>query len=145
MRISVKCSTAVHVLLMIATLESKEKVTSDLLAKSVGRNPVEIRKLLSSLKKAGIIDVMRGTGGATLIHDPKTLTLFDIFSAVDPSSLDELIGVHQHPEKECPIGKNINTILEEPYQDIANTLRDTMSKITLESLVNKLKAIEPEL
>ena len=51
---------------MIALKGDCTKVTSDMIAESVGVNPVIIRKTLSQLKKAGLIHVARGTGGAEL-------------------------------------------------------------------------------
>lgn len=143
MRINIKCSMAVHVLLMIATLSNQKKITSEFIASSVGCNPVEIRKLIGNLKKAGIINVYRGAGGAVLAKESKDITLLDIYSAVDPKSLDDLIGVHSHPAKECPFGKNIRDLLAEPYADIGRTVRHKMNTITLEQLNNRLKQIEP--
>lgn len=143
MRISVKCSSAVHMLLMIAILPARKKVTSDRLAGSVGCNPVEIRKLLGGLKKAGIIDVARGTGGATLRKAPEDITLLDIYSAVDAASLDELIGVHAHAVDRCPFGRNIYQLLAEPYAEIGDAVREKMRAITLEQLLARLEEMEP--
>lgn len=143
MRISVKCSSAVHVLLMIAVLPASYKITSEFLASSVGSNPVEIRKLLSSLKKAGIIDVTRGPGGAKLKKSPEYITLLDVYNAVDSASLDDLIGVHSHPAPQCPFGKNIGSLLAEPYAEIREAVREKMSSITLERLLARLQEIEP--
>lgn len=143
MRISVKCSSAVHVLLMIAVLPAGYKVTSDFLAASVGSNPVEIRKLLSSLKKAGIIAVARGPGGATLQKAPQDITLLDIYNAVDSASLDELIGVHSHPAEQCLFGRNITNLLAEPYAEIGAAVRQQMASVTLESLLKRLQEMEP--
>lgn len=144
MRISTKCSSAIHILLMIGIPSGNDKLTSDFLASSVGSNPVEIRKLLSSLKKAGIIDVSRGTGGAKLKKSPQDITLLDIYNAVDSASLDELIGVHSHPEQRCVFGRNIQALLKEPYEKISNAVREEMCSITLDQLCNRLKEIEPE-
>ena len=143
MRINTKCSAAVHVLLMIAMLPSHFKITSEFLASSVGSNPVDIRKLLSSLKKAGIIAVVRGPGGATLVKEPKDITLLDIYQAVDPSSLDELVGIHEHPAPQCLFGKNINNLLAEPYAEIGEAVRQKMNSITLEQLSIRLYEMEP--
>lgn len=145
MRISVKCSTAVHMLLMIAVPPAGGKVTGDYMAGSIGCNPVEIRKLLSALKRAGLIDVARGTGGATLLHAPGDITLYDIFSAVDHASLDELIGVHTHPTAACPFGRNIQQILSEPYAEIGNAIRTEMQQIKLSQLLDRLATLEPDL
>lgn len=143
MRISVKCSSAIHVLLMIAVLPASYKITSEFLASSVGSNPVEIRKLLSSLKKAGIIDVTRGPGGAKLKKSPEDITLLDIYNAVDSASLDELIGVHSHPAPQCPFGKNISNLLEKPYAEISEAVREKMSAITLAQLLMQFLEMEP--
>lgn len=143
MRISAKCSSAVHMLLMIAILPAHQKVTSDFLASSVGCNPVEIRKLLGGLKRAGFIDIARGTGGATLRVEPKDITLLAIYSAVDAASLDELIGVHAHAAEQCPFGKNIYRLLAAPYAEIGEAVRDKMTGITLAQLLARLEEMEP--
>lgn len=143
MRISVKCSSAIHILLIVAMPPEGQKITSDFLASSVGNNPVEIRKLLGGLKKAGIIDVLRGPGGAALKREPRDITLLDIYNAVDPASLDELIGVHRHAEKRCPFGRNIEHLLSEPYGEISEAVQDKMAGITLERLCTRLREMEP--
>lgn len=145
MRISVKCSSAVHMLLMIATLSAQRKVTSGFLAASVGCNAVEIRKILGNLKRAGLIDVARGTGGATLRKAPEDISLLDIYSAVDAASLDALIGVHSHAMAQCPFGKNIHRLLAQPYAEIGHAVRDKMETITLAQLLAQLEALEPEI
>jgi len=144
MRISVKCSSAIHILLMIAVLSSTNKITSEYLAASVGSNPVDIRRLLSSLKKAGLIHIPRGTGGATLTKEPKEITLLDIYSAVDSTSLNELIGIHTHTEPRCLFGRNINRLLAGPYTRIGDAVREEMSSVTLEDLLVQLQELEPE-
>jgi len=145
MRINIKCSSAVHILLMIAMLPDTTKITSEFLASSVGNNPVEVRKLLGDLKKAGIIQVTRGPGGATLLKESKDITLLDIMSAVDPKSLDDLIGIHKNAAEACPFGKNIGNLLAGPYAEISDSVRDKMDSITLEQLCSQLKEIEPTL
>ena len=143
MRVSTKCSTAVHILLMIAILSPHQKVTSETLAESVGRNPVEIRKIFSGLKRAGIIDISRGSGGSTLLKDPKDISFFDIYSAVDTLALNELIGIHENPSETCIVGRNITALLAEPYAKIGNAVRQAMTSTTLDQLLKKLREIEP--
>lgn len=145
MRISAKCSSAVHILLMITLLSGKKKVTSGFLAASVGCNPVEVRKLLGGLKRAGIVSVARGTGGAALKKDPRDISLLDIYSAVDAASLDELIGVHPHPADQCPFGRNIYRLLAEPYAEIGDAVREKMASVRLSLLLERLLALEPAL
>jgi DNA-binding IscR family transcriptional regulator len=142
LRINTKCSTAIHILLMIAVAAPHRKVTSDFLAASVGRNPVEIRKIFRGLKEAGLIDVLRGNGGVALKRELKDITLLDIYSAVDNSAFNELLGVHTNVSKKCPVGRNIHALLVEPQEKIGNAVKQTMSTITLEHLLNRLYEID---
>jgi len=66
MQISSRFTIATHMLIVLALEGKKQKLTSDILAGSVGVNPVIIRKTLSQLKNAGMITVARGTGGIQL-------------------------------------------------------------------------------
>ncbi len=93
MQLSMKCSIAVHCLIFIYEAKGKAKVTSSLLSQSTGCNPVVIRNIFSALKKAGIITVARGTGGAELCMEPSHITLYMIYQALEPEGLSSLIGI----------------------------------------------------
>lgn len=136
MQISMKCSIAVHCLIFIYEAKEIAKVTSSLLAQSTGCNPVVIRNIISSLKKAGIITVARGTGGAELCKDPSEVTLYMIYSSLEPSGLSSLIGIHQCQGRACPVAKNIHYVLNKPYQKIEESIRKTMENITLKSMID---------
>ena len=75
MQISSRFTIATHMLIVLALEGKKQKLTSDILAGSVGVNPVIIRKTLSQLKNAGMITVARGTGGAEIAKDLKDISL----------------------------------------------------------------------
>lgn len=136
MQISMKCSIAVHCLIFIYEAKGIAKVTSSLLAQSTGCNPVVIRNIISSLKKAGIITVARGTGGAELCKDPSEITLYMIYSSLEPLGLSSLIGIHQCQGRACPVAKNIHYVLNKPYQKIEESIRKTMENITLKSMID---------
>ena len=107
MQISMKCSVAVHCLLYIWEARGKARVTSTLLAQSTGCNPVVIRNILSALKKAGLITVPRGQGGAELCRKPEQITLHEIYTALEPKGLSSLIGIHSCDGRACPVAKKI--------------------------------------
>ena len=79
MQISSRFTIAVHVLICIVSFSDEYKVTSEFLASSVNVNPVVIRRILQQLKKAEIVEVKRGFGGAELARDPKDITLLDVY------------------------------------------------------------------
>lgn len=141
MQISMKCSVAVHCLIFIYEAKGITKVTSNLLAESTGSNPVVIRSILSALKKAGIITVRRGTGGAELCTDPSKITLYQIYSALEPNGVTSMIGIHPCQERPCPVAKNIRKVLERPYRKIEITVQKTMESITLQSMIDDFHGI----
>ena len=136
MQISMKCSVAVHCLIFIYEAKDKAKVTSTLLSQSTGCNPVIIRNILSSLKKAGIITVARGTGGAELCLSPSEITLFQIYSALEPNGLSGIIGIHPVMDLNALLLKNIQKVLYSPYYKIEDSIKNTMEGITLQSMID---------
>lgn len=137
MQISMKCSIAVHCLIFIHEAKGIAKVTSSLLAESTGCNPVIIRNILSALKKAGLITIPRGTGGAELSADPSQITLYQIYTALEPNGVTSIIGIHPCQDRPCPVAQNIGKVLQTPYHRIEDAIKETMEEITLESLIVK--------
>ena len=136
MQISIKCSVAVHCLIFIHEAKGIAKVTSNLLAQSTGSNPVVIRNILSALKKAGLITVPRGTGGAELCADPSQITLYQIYSALEPEGVTSIIGIHPCEGRSCPVAQNIRKVLQIPYRKIVDAVQKTMESITLQSMID---------
>ena len=125
---------------MIALQGEKTKVTSDFLAGSVGVNPVIIRKTLSQLKKAGLIHVARGTGGAELAKAADEISLLDIYQAVEClGSTGQLFGFHDNPNPACPIGHNIHNVLDGKLEEIQLAMEKEMAQISLEQVVKEAK------
>lgn len=144
MQISMKCSVAVHCLIFIHEAEGIRKVTSGLLAESTGSNPVVIRNILSALKKAGIITVQRGTGGAELCRDPAQVTLFEIYAALEPDGVTSMIGIHHCENRPCPVARNIQRVLSGPYRKIEDAVREAMEGVTLQSMIDDFHEILSE-
>jgi len=135
MHISTKCSVAIHCLIFIYEYGETKKVTSELLSLSTGSNSVTIRTILSSLKKDGVISVKFGTGGATLNCPLEEITIYRICKAIEPDFISKLFGVHPFPSPLCPIGKNIENVLDCSYQKIQHDLCDSLKSITLKDIV----------
>lgn len=137
MQFSSRMTIAVHILLAIAEFADKEKTTSTFLAQSVNVHPVIIRNTLGKLKAAGIVHVRAGEGGATLANDPQKITLLDIFEAVEKE--EDLFHFHEHPNPQCPVGKNMHAILDQRLISIQNAMRKEMRAMTLQDLINDTK------
>lgn len=141
MQISMKCSIAVHCLIFIHEAKGIAKVTSNLLSESTGCNPVVIRNILSALKKAGLITVARGTGGAELCVDPSQITLYQIYTALEPDGITSLIGIHPCEGRSCPVAQNIRKVLQKPYHKIEDSIKEAMESVTLQSMIDEFEDI----
>lgn len=141
MRTGTKCPIALHLLVLLDVFRER-KLTSKILAMSIGCNPVVVRSLIGSLKKARIVDVRRGSGGTRLVADPEDITLWAVCQAVDAAPLDKLAGIHRNPSMKCPVGRNIGRLLEKPRGMIADSVRETMSGYTLKQIINDYHALD---
>lgn len=114
------------------------KVTSDFIADSVNTNPVVIRKIMSQLRNAGLIEVFSGTGGVALLREPKEITLLDIYHAVNLFADNKLFGFHDSPNNQCPVGSNIRMVLEHHMIEAQFALERNLKSTTLEMLVSEI-------
>ena len=137
MQFSSRLSMAIHTLLVIDYFKNECKVTSDFIAGSVGANPVIIRNILGKLKGAGLVEVAAGRGGTSLLKSPENITLLEVFHAVEAD--EQLFHIHEHPNPECPIGRQINSILEDRLDNIKKVVERELDKLTLQSLLNEVK------
>lgn len=136
MQISSRFTIATHILIVIALESPTKKVTSDLLAGSVGVNPVIIRKTLSQLKNAGLITVARGTGGAEISKDLKAISLLDVYQAVDSlGKTGQLFSFHDNPNPNCAIGKNIHSVLDDKLLEIQAAMERKLAQSSLAEIV----------
>lgn len=128
-------------LICIETFKNDCKVTSDVLASSVNVNPVVIRRLLQQLKKAGIVNVIRGTGGTELQKPAEEITLFDLYNAVECVEDGELFHFHENPNPLCPVGKNIHAILDARLEEIQKAMEREMKSITIRDVMNDARKL----
>lgn len=140
MHISNKCSIAVHCLIFIYEYSVETKVTSELLAMSTGCNPVTIRNILSAMKKDGILDVKAGTGGATLARPLSEISLYQICHSVEPEAIEKMISIHSRPSSFCPVGRNIEAVLDKTYDTLREDMAESMKKITMEKIMEDYHA-----
>lgn len=135
MQISSRFTIAVHVLICIETFKDEYKVTSEFLASSVNVNPVVIRRILQQLKKAEIVEVKRGSGGAEIARDLKDITLLDVYNAVESVEDGQLFHFHEDPNPQCPVGKNIHKIMDHRLEEIQEAMENEMRSVTIQDVM----------
>lgn len=139
MQLSSRFTIAIHIFACVDTFGDDYKITSDFLASSIHVNPVIIRKILSQLKGAGLIEVARGTGGTTPARPISEITFYDVYLAVELLEEGDLFHFHDNPNPECPVGKNIHKALDDKLSHIQETMENEMKKYTIADVVNDIK------
>ncbi len=138
MKISSRFSIAVHMLSILKNNPSSI-CTSEFMAESVKTNPVVIRKIMSYLKQAKFVYVNRGPGGAGLLKDLSEITLLDVYHAVNVVEEDKLFHIHEQPNPDCPIGANIQAVLEVVLVQAQSAMEEVLRSMTMEQLFESLQ------
>ena len=139
MQISSKFTIAIHLLAVIHYLGEEGKVTSSVLAGSIGVNPVIVRNVMGNLKEAGLINISQGKSGITLSKKPDEITFYDVYKAVDCVKEEGLFHFHENPNPECPIGRNIHTAMDAKLDRIQASMETEMRSITLADVMNDIQ------
>ncbi len=138
MQISSRFTIAIHILACVETFGKEHKITSDFLASSINVNPVIIRKILSQLRNAGLIEVARGAGGTTATKPVDEITFYDVYKAVDLLEEDTLFHFHENPNPDCPVGKNIHMALEK-LERIQRAMEQEMRQFTIADVAGQIR------
>lgn len=139
MRVSTQFTIAVHALIMIAYFPDI-RITSEMVAKSVGNNPVIIRNIYAKLKRAGILSVQRGSGDTALTKAANEITLWEVYKAVETDVASEIFTFPNTLSGICPIGSSIRELLLIHLEDAIASLKDSLSKTTIEELRYEIEA-----
>ena len=139
MQISSKFTIGVHLLAVIDYLGESEKVTSSVLAGSIGVNPVIVRNVMGNLKEAGLISISQGKSGIPLTKTPGQITFYDVYKAVDSVNEDGLFHFHENPNPECPIGRNIHKAMDSKLERVQMCMEEEMRKITLADVMTDIQ------
>ncbi|MFE7394486.1 Rrf2 family transcriptional regulator [Streptomyces sp. NPDC057582] len=139
MSASSRMTVATHALTwmaMVCPRRSDGIVTSDEIAVSVNTNPVVIRRILGSLRDAGLVVSQRGQGaGWRLARTPDAITLRDVYLAVEP---EPLISLHAAPpNQECPVGRGIPPVLQEAYGRAQDSMAAELATVTVADVLKK--------
>lgn len=137
LKISTRFSVGVHILALLE-VGKDYSCTSEFIAGSVNTNPVVIRRLLSMLKKAGLVQISRGVAGAKLAKRPEDISLLEIYRAV--GAVDStLFSVHENTNPKCPVGANIQSALDDTVHSAQSVMERELAGRTLAEIIENIK------
>ncbi|MFJ8246466.1 Rrf2 family transcriptional regulator [Peribacillus asahii] len=137
MSISSRFSVGIHILSLIEFNKGGIS-SSDFLASSVNTNPAVIRKLMGMLKKAGLVEVHPGIAGAKLAKKMSEITLLDVYKAVNVVQDNELFGMHENPNPDCPVGRHIQNTIEPIFSAAQLAMEKVLGNVMLEDVVKDI-------
>ncbi|HYR06743.1 MAG TPA: Rrf2 family transcriptional regulator [Longimicrobium sp.] len=137
--ISSRVAVAVHVLAYLAWRRD-EPVTSERMAGSVNTNAVVVRRIMGSLRNAGLVSVQPGVGGgAQLAREPEDITLLEVYRAVEEK--EELFALHSEPCRHCDIGSNIRQVLQGVFCEAHQAMQGVLGQVTIADVFRQVQQV----
>ncbi len=134
-------SLAVHILCLLAE-EPEGRLTSEYLALSIGANAVVIRRLLATLRRAGLVSSKSaGGGGWKLAHAPARITLNLVRQAVNEGERAKLHRNAPHPD--CPVGRGVRGVLMGVYTRADAAMDRELAEISVATILDSVLKMDP--
>ena len=128
-----RLSSVLHVLLHMA--EHDGLMTSDVLAKCLGTNPVVVRRTMGLLRDAGLVATERGHGGGwRLATDLSTITLRQLHEVLGEPAIFAVGNRNEAPN--CLVEQTVNAALDSAFAEAEALLLERFGAITLADLAS---------
>lgn len=132
-------AVGVHAMTLLSALP-ETKQSSEILAGSIGTNPVHVRRVMAHLRDAGLVESRPGVGGGwRILKAPDQVTLAEIWRAVRGDS--RILGIHG-ANPNCAVGQSIQGQMEAIDDRAVAALEDELARTTLSDLVFESSAAE---
>jgi len=125
----------VHVLTLLAKVN--KPLSSTFIAGSVNTNPVMIRQIVGRLRDVSIVETTSGsTGGTVLKKSSAQITLKEIYQL---TKKETFFSLHPNePNPHCPVGRNIQGVLIEVFDQMDTLVEEALGKITIADIVERV-------
>ncbi len=143
MRMKSSMEQAVYVLLLLMRVPKNSFLTSESISERLNVSPTYFKKLMRVLVQADLVKSTPGAkGGFSIAKSPGEITLYSIFQAVEGQATiykgSQLYkSVFNIDEEE----NNEPCVLQSIMDDIENQWSEIMKGYTLETIMEKVKAI----
>ena len=133
-------SIAIHIMAGLGHAKSNmtHNMCSSDLASSVNANPSFIRRILSKLSKAGLIETTTGKAGTcSLAKKAEKISMLDIYLAIEAP---KVFAIHDYePKKQCTVSCNIKESLDKILNKSQSSMEESLKKISLADVLRDLE------
>ena len=127
--------TGLHIMLALAYNPGMRLSSSDL-ASSIDVNPVTVRRVISELSAAGLVDTQTGPGGgATLARPANKITVQDIYEALGEPPFIE--GHSNRPVDFCAVSVCMPKVFHRLNNAVTQKAAPVLKKTTLQRLLDE--------
>lgn len=110
------------------TARGGEPLTSEVLAETYGTSPVVVRRVLSRLKQAGLVETKRGVGGGSVLaREPARINLRQVYEAVARNP--ELL--RRHPGEATGVADVLADYINELCSEAEEALMRRLEAVTV--------------
>lgn len=134
MKFSHKLSDAIHILAYV-DIYKDDDLSSKAIALSVESNPSLIRRLMSTLSKAGLLTTRPGTVSPELGRAASEITVYDVYEALGK---EDLLHIDDKTNPKCIVGGNIQQTLDGVYDKVQSAAENVMGAVTLQSIIDDI-------
>jgi len=128
MRSDSRLSRMLHVLIHMDQHESP--VTSEVIARMLGTNPVVVRRMMAGLRDQGYLQSEKGHGGGwALACKLEDITLLDVYRALGEPSVFALGPTADHPS--CLVEQAVNAAVDDALREAEALLLARFGNVTV--------------
>ncbi|MCY7187030.1 Rrf2 family transcriptional regulator [Streptococcus gallolyticus] len=142
MKQSAQLSDAIHILIYLAFVQDPNELSSEAIALSINTNASRVRKLMSYLKKANLIESNRGRSVTKIAKPLSEISILDVYRSLNESAY--LLGIDQNTSQLCPVGESIQEVLNIEYQKIQKAAEREMAAISLKDVMDNFVRVSYE-
>ena len=136
-----KFAVTVHILAYLA-YQAGRPIPSAEIARSVSTNAVVIRRLLSCLVKADLVNARKGVaGGFELARAADTISLLDAYHAIEPRPSHGMN--HFSPNHRCPVGARIEGILTTVFNAAQAGMEAELARTSVTNVERLVRGVCP--
>ena len=127
--------TGLHIMLALA-YNSGVRLSSADLASSIDVNPVTVRRVISDLTAAGLVDTQTGPGGGAMLARPASrITVQDIYEALGEPPFIE--GHTKTPQAHCVVSVCMPQVFARLNDAVTKRATPVLKSTTLQRLVDE--------
>lgn len=135
MKYSHKLSDGVHILAYVDIFRDGD-LSSTAIANSIESNPSLVRRLMSALVKAGLLETHPGVVAPRLARPAADISLLDVYRAIEGNQ--RLLHVDDKTNPSCVVGGNIQDTLNGVYADVQRQAEATMAGVSLQQVIDDI-------